>query len=92
MVNDITKIVVAFVAGQITQLVIHAVALNWNLWNSQQIPFCMAGGFIILFALLAGIRIAKPKEKGEHKKTYIEWAKIPGRKDEGRESDLEEGF
>lgn len=69
------KIIIAFAAGQIVQLIIHAVALN--LWNSRQIPFCMAGGFLVLFALIAGAYVAqtdKPKEK----KTYLDWAKVPG--------------
>lgn len=68
------KIIIAFAAGQAVQLIIHAVALN--LWNSRQIPFCMAGGFLILFALIAGAwaaKLDKPKEK-----TYLDWAKIPG--------------
>lgn len=69
------KIIIAFAAGQIVQLIIHAVALN--LWNSRQIPFCMAGGFLVLFALICGAWAAnmdKPKEK----KTYLDWAKVPG--------------
>lgn len=37
----------------------------------------MAGGFLVLFALICGAWAAnmdKPKEK----KTYLDWAKVPG--------------
>lgn len=91
-ITNITKIVIAYVVGQITQLVLHAMVLNWNMWNSEQIPVCMAGGFVILFALLVGIKIATPKQKGEHKKSYLDWAKVPGKKDERRTSEMDEGF
>ena len=79
-----TKIIVAYVAGQITQLVVHAIALN--LWNSQQIPFCIAGGFVIFFALISGVFIAR-NTNGEHEehKSYLDWAKIPWSKDESEQ-------
>ena len=71
-ITNITKIVIAYVVGQI--------------------PVCMAGGFVILFALLVGIKIATPKQKGEHKKSYLGLAKVPGKKDERRTSEMDEGF
>lgn len=57
------RILVAFVLGQCVQLVIHAVALN--LWAHRQIPFCMAGGFVIFFAVLMGMRVAVKESKEE---------------------------
>lgn len=73
------KVLVAFIAGQAVQLVVHAVALN--LWSSRQIPFCLAGGFIVLVALICGIVLSDSetvKQEGNHeKKTYEDYAKIP---------------
>lgn len=69
------KIIIAFAAGQAVQLIVHAVALN--LWNSRQIPFCMAGGFLVLFALIAGAWAAK-LDKPVEKKTYLDYAEIEG--------------
>ena len=91
-ITNVVKIVIAYATGQITQLVLHAMVLNWNMWISEQIPLCMAGGFVILFALVVSIKIATPKQKGEHKKSYLEWAKVPGKKDERRTSEMDEGF
>ena len=51
-----TKLLIAFVAGQAVQVICHAVAIN--LWSYRQIPFCLAGGFLIAVAVFAGIRIA----------------------------------
>lgn len=72
------KILLAYAAGQTTQLVIHGMALSFNMWNNRQIPFCMAAGFVLLFALIAGVYIARKDEsKPAHEKTYKEWAEIP---------------
>lgn len=79
------KIIFAFVVGQATQLVIHGVALANNLYNYRQIPFCLACGFIILFAVICGVWIASAKADGEHeaeKKSYLDWAKIPEKESE----------
>lgn len=68
------RVIVAFAAGQVVQLVVHAVALN--LWESRQIPFCMAGGFIILFALIAGAWVSTT-DAPVKQKTYKDYAEIP---------------
>lgn len=72
-------ILVAYVAGQITQLVVHGMCLNFNMWSNRQIPFCMAAGFVIFFAILAGALISRSggKEKPSHEKTYKEYAEVP---------------
>lgn len=78
--NKAAKIIIAFVAGQATQLMIHGVCLANNLYNYRQIPFCLAGGFVILFAVIAGVFIAGgvPKSAPAHEKpkSYLEWAEI----------------
>lgn len=77
------KILLAYAAGQATQLVIHGMALSFNMWNNRQIPFCMAAGFVLLFALIAGVYIARKDEgKPAHEKTYKDWAKVPGKTDD----------
>lgn len=71
------KLIIAFVIGQATQLIIHAMCLSFNMYNYRQIPFCMAGGFVILFAVIAGAYIAKEKEEPKHEKTYLDYAEPP---------------
>ena len=81
MAKTTNKILVAFAAGQVVQLVIHGVVLANNMYNYRQIPFCLAGGFLILFAVLAGVWIAGSGDKPAHakeKKTCFDWAKIHG--------------
>ena len=78
MKGKTVKVLVAYVLGQVTQLIIHAVSMN--LWQSRQIPFCLAGGFIVLFALIAGVALCESEDingKPEHKKTYKDYAEIP---------------
>jgi len=78
MSSKTIKILVAYVAGQVTQLVVHAMCLNFNMWANRQIPFCTAAGFVVFFAILCGAWIAKDRdEKPAHEKTYKEWAEIP---------------
>lgn len=59
------RVLIAFILGQAVQLIVHAVALNFNMWNSNQIPWCAAAGFIITVAVFAGIRIAVKEGKEE---------------------------
>lgn len=86
-----TGIIVAFIVGQATQLVIHGVELSVNMWANRQIPFCLAGGFVILFALVSGVMIAsirdeQPAHEKNEKKDYLFWARVPGKKDEEEKS------
>lgn len=80
------KILLAYAAGQATQLVIHGMCLSNNMYSYRQIPFCLAGGFVILFAVLAGVLIAKGQDSKiesefakhkKEKKTYKDWAEVP---------------
>ena len=61
-----TKVIVAFAVGQITQLVLQGLVISLNLWDSRRIPFCGAAGFIILFAVLVGVRIASRETANAH--------------------------
>ena len=66
-----TQIIFAFVVGQVTQLVLQAVVISLNLWDSHRIPFCSAAGFIVLFAVIMGAQIAS---RDEEKKSYKDYA------------------
>lgn len=86
MKNKAAGILIAYVIGQATQLIIHGMCLSFNMYNYRQIPFCAAAGFIIIMAVVAGIQIQKyPTDEPRHeqKKTYLDWAKIPGPKQKG---------
>lgn len=78
--SSTVKIIIAYVLGQATQLVIHGVVLANNMYNYRQIPFCVAGGFVILFAVISGVWIARGKNdaNAHEKKTYKDWAEVPG--------------
>jgi hypothetical protein len=70
--------IVAFVLGQATQLVIHGVCLANNMYNYRQIPFCLAGGFVILAAVIGGVVIAREQDdrlerEYKHGKNYMEY-------------------
>ena len=74
-----TKILLAFVAGQAVQLVMHGMCISFAMWDNRRIAFCIAGGFAIFFAVLMGVRIARNVDKPAHakEKSYLDWAKIP---------------
>ena len=72
------SVIVAFVLGQATQLVIHGVCLANNMYNYRQIPFCLAGGFVILAAVIGGVVIAREQDdrlerEFKHEKSYMEY-------------------
>ena len=74
------KVILAYVAGQATQLVIHAMVLNNNMYSYRQVPFCAAGGFVILFAVIAGVWLASKDESADakhKKKSYLDYADAP---------------
>lgn len=72
------KVLVAFVLGQIVQIVCHAVSFNF--WQQYQIPFCAAGGFLVAVAVFAGAWVSRQNEEPRHK-SYKEWAEVPGADD-----------
>lgn len=61
-----TKIIIAFAVGQITQLVLHGAVVTLSLWDNRRIPFCAAAGFIVLFAVIMGVRIASRETATAH--------------------------
>lgn len=61
-----SKVILAFAVGQLTQLVLHGVVVSLSLWDNRRIPFCAAAGFIILFAVIMGVRIASRETATAH--------------------------
>ena len=72
-VRNSTKILIAYVLGQATQLVIQGVEISFAMWDNRRIPFALAAGFVILFAVIMGVRIAA-KETAEVHRSYREYA------------------
>ena len=62
-----TKILIAFVLGQITQLVIQGVEISFSMWDNKRIPFAAAAGFVIFFAVLMGVRLAAKETAVAHR-------------------------
>lgn len=68
-----TKILIAFVLGQITQLIIQGVEISFAMWDNKRIMFAAAAGFVIFFAVLMGVRMAA-KETAEAHRSYKDYA------------------
>ena len=67
------KIIFAFAAGQLVQIVCHLTCFNW--WQQYQVPFCVAGGVLVLMAVIAGAWIATHGVEPQKPKSYTDYAK-----------------
>lgn len=76
MNRNTLKILLSFAIGEITQIILHALCFNY--WAQYQIPFCAAGGFLVLAAIYAGVWVANHSAETATPKSYLDWAKIPG--------------
>ena len=85
MISKTIKIVIAYVLGQITQLVLHGMVISLNMWDNKRIIFCSAFGFVILFAIISGIVISKGQDEKlerefnppkHEKKSYKDYAEV----------------
>lgn len=65
------KVMAAFIIGQIVQVICHI--LSKVSYMNRPVLFCIAAGFLIVIAVVAGITLAD-SEKPAHQKTYTEWA------------------
>ena len=68
-----TKILIAFVLGQITQLIIQGVEISFAMWDNRRLAFAAAAGFVIFFAVLMGVRLSA-KETADAHKAYKDYA------------------
>ena len=57
------RCLIAFILGQVIQLILHGTCFNY--WQQYQIPFCIAGGFLVVIAVLAGVIAANGDKKDE---------------------------
>ena len=81
--NKNVSTLLIYAAGQATQIVIHAMCINNNMYSYKQIPFCIAAGFVLFFAVLSGILIAQKGNEEEYEpaheapahKPYIDFVK-----------------
>lgn len=74
-----TKIILAYIIGQATQLVIHGFELSVSMWDSRQIPVCLAAGFLVLVAMMIGVYISNSENKkpeSKHEKKTSDWEAI----------------
>lgn len=65
------KVMAAFIIGQFVQVICHI--LSKVAYMNRPVLFCIAAGFLITVAVIAGITLAY-SEKPAHQKTYAEWA------------------
>lgn len=72
-VKNSTKILIAYVLGQITQLIIQGVEISFSMWDTKRIGFSAAAGFVIFFAVLMGVRMAAKETADVHRsyKDYV---------------------
>lgn len=75
-------VLLAFVLGQVVQLVLHGMVVSLNMWDNRRVIFCGAFGFVILVAVIAGVVIAgeqdeKLKKEFEYEKAYEKYAEVP---------------
>lgn len=77
MSNKTTKVMAAFVIGQIVQVILHILAKVS--YMNRPVLFCISAGFLILIAVIAGVALADSEKEPAHR-TYKDWAKIPEKK------------
>ena len=71
MSGKTSKLMTAFIIGQILQIILHILAKAW--WMNHPVLFCVCSGFLITMAVVVGITLAG-SEKKARPKTYSEWA------------------
>lgn len=72
--NKTGKLMLAFIIGQIVQVVMHILAMVW--YMNSPVVFCVCSGFLLTVCVVVGITLAGA-DKPRHGKTCSEWAE-PG--------------
>ena len=96
---------IAYTLGQLTQLFLHWMCLENNLYVYRQILFCSIAGAVLLVAIIIGTVIGEDKAYyGSHEereedigyhpveKTYIEYAKEAEAQETAVQESMEEGL
>lgn len=72
------KVMAAYILGNAIQIILAILAKVS--YMSKPILFCIAAGFLVVIAVVAGITLADSEKSLAHEKSYKEWA-------DGRDTD-----
>jgi len=72
MSKTTAKVMAAYIIGNIIQIVLAVLAKVS--FMSRPIMFCVAAGFLVLFAIIGGITLADSEKQPERKKSYKDYA------------------
>ena len=76
--GNLPKILLAYVLGQATQLILHGVCVSTSIWLNRHIPFCAAGGGMVLIAVICLVALASDNERNpDPETTYMDRQHIP---------------
>jgi len=70
------KVMAAYLLGNIMQIVLQILAKVS--YMSKPILFCIAAGFLVVIAVVAGITLADSNREPERQKSYREYAEEAG--------------
>lgn len=70
-VSKAEGLTIAYTLGQLTQLFLHWMCLENNLYIYRQITFCAIAGAVILFAIIVGTVIGEDKQYAEEREEDI---------------------
>jgi len=70
-VSKAEGLTIAYILGQLTQLFIHWLCLENNLYVYRQIAFCAIAGAVIVFAIIVGTIIGEDKQYAEEREEDI---------------------
>jgi hypothetical protein len=70
------KVMTAYLLGNIVQIILQIVAKVS--YMSRPILFCVAAGFLVVIAVVAGISLADSNREPERQKSYREYAEEAG--------------
>lgn len=72
MSKNIKRAVAAYILGNIVQIILAVV--DKVSWMDKPILFCAAAGFLVLVAIVAGMRLVIQDEKETRPKSYMDYA------------------
>ena len=66
MKNKTLKCLVAFVAGQLVQIVANVLSRLWGFYNP--VVFCLCSGFLVFAAIVAGVALSESERQTVERK------------------------